>query len=117
MIGLCRNMGLRRVPRSAFRVPTWLALLALLPSAAGAVSLEADKTRTLEAEGVLPAAAKGDPAPLVPKLGDPGWQAREKAIDLVVIGSRGAGPVKRMLLGSTSEQVLREAPCSVLVVR
>lgn len=44
-------------------------------------------------------------------------QAREKAIDLVVMGSRGSGSLKRLLLGSTSEQVLREAPCSVLIVR
>ncbi len=44
-------------------------------------------------------------------------QVREQAIDLVVLGSRGSGTLKRLLLGSTSEQVLREAPCSVLIVR
>jgi nucleotide-binding universal stress UspA family protein len=44
-------------------------------------------------------------------------QIRERAIDLAVLGSRGRGPLKRLLLGSTSEQVLREAPCSVLIVR
>jgi nucleotide-binding universal stress UspA family protein len=44
-------------------------------------------------------------------------QVREKAIDLVVMGSRASGPLKRLLLGSTSEQVLRFAPCSVLIVR
>jgi len=44
-------------------------------------------------------------------------QVREQAIDLAVVGSGGSGAVKRLLLGSTSEQVLREAPCSVLVVR
>ncbi len=44
-------------------------------------------------------------------------QIREKAIDLAVLGSRGRGSLKRLLLGSTSEQVLREAPCSVLIVR
>ncbi len=44
-------------------------------------------------------------------------QVREKAIDLVVMGSRASGSLKRLLLGSTSEQVLREAPCSVLIVR
>ncbi|HEX5470635.1 MAG TPA: universal stress protein [Lacipirellulaceae bacterium] len=42
---------------------------------------------------------------------------RETAIDLAVVGSRGRGSIQRLLLGSTSEQVLREAPCSVLVVR
>jgi nucleotide-binding universal stress UspA family protein len=44
-------------------------------------------------------------------------EVREKAIDLVVIGSRGRGSLQRLLLGSTSEQVLREVPCSVLIVR
>jgi nucleotide-binding universal stress UspA family protein len=44
-------------------------------------------------------------------------QVREKDIDLVVLGSQGAGSFKRLLLGSTPEQVLRESPCSVLIVR
>jgi nucleotide-binding universal stress UspA family protein len=44
-------------------------------------------------------------------------QIRQRAIDLVVLGTRGRGSLKRLLLGSTSEQVLREAPCSVLIVR
>lgn len=43
--------------------------------------------------------------------------AREKAIDLVVMGSRSSSSLKRLLLGSTSEQVLCEVPCSVLIVR
>jgi nucleotide-binding universal stress UspA family protein len=37
--------------------------------------------------------------------------------DLVVVGSRGLGPVKELLLGSVSQQVIRSAPCSVLVAR
>lgn len=44
-------------------------------------------------------------------------QIRERAIDLAVLGSRAKGSLTRLLLGSTSEQVLREAPCSVLIVR
>lgn len=44
-------------------------------------------------------------------------QVREKAIDLVVMGSYSSGSFRRLLLGSTTEQVLREAPCSVLIVR
>lgn len=43
--------------------------------------------------------------------------AKEIDADLVVAGSRGHGAVKRFLLGSTSDQVARHAPCSVLIVR
>lgn len=41
---------------------------------------------------------------------------REK-IDLIVIGTRGLGGFKRLLLGSVSSGVVSHAPCSVLVVR
>jgi nucleotide-binding universal stress UspA family protein len=37
-------------------------------------------------------------------------------IDLLVAGSRGYGPVMRVLLGSVSTQLIRIAPCPVLVV-
>ena len=31
-------------------------------------------------------------------------------------GSRGYGPVRRLMLGSTSARLVREAPCPVLVL-
>ena len=37
-------------------------------------------------------------------------------LDLLVLGSRGYGPLKRLLLGSVSRRVIRDARCSVLVV-
>jgi nucleotide-binding universal stress UspA family protein len=37
--------------------------------------------------------------------------------DLVVVGSRGEGSVKRAIHGSVSTKVLHHAPCSVLVVK
>jgi len=43
-------------------------------------------------------------------------RAARRSTDLVVVGSRGLGAIKRLLLGSVSERVLREAPCSVLIV-
>jgi nucleotide-binding universal stress UspA family protein len=53
--------------------------------------------------------------------GDPGDQiiaaAEAEGIDMLVVGSHGRGPVGRLLLGSVSEHVVRNAPCPVLVVR
>lgn len=40
----------------------------------------------------------------------------EKA-DLIVIGTRGLGGFKKLLLGSVSSGVIANAPCAVLVVR
>lgn len=42
---------------------------------------------------------------------------KDYQIDLIVVGTRGLSKVKRFLLGSTSDWVLREASCSVLLVR
>jgi nucleotide-binding universal stress UspA family protein len=42
---------------------------------------------------------------------------RAHSIDLAILGSRGSGRVAELLVGSTTEQVLASAPCSVLVVR
>jgi nucleotide-binding universal stress UspA family protein len=37
-------------------------------------------------------------------------------VDLLVVGSRGYGPVKRLVLGSTSNHLARHARCSLLVL-
>jgi nucleotide-binding universal stress UspA family protein len=57
----------------------------------------------------LPVFERGDP---VQKL----LEAAEVGVDLLVLGSRGFGPVMRLLIGSVSSRVIREAPCPVLVV-
>ena len=43
--------------------------------------------------------------------------AEEMGAGLILMGSRGLGPVKRLLLGSVAEGVVQHAPCPVLVVR
>ena len=43
--------------------------------------------------------------------------AREIDADLIALSTRGRSGLKRLLLGSTAEQVVRSAPCPVLVVR
>ncbi|PWU11601.1 MAG: universal stress protein [Verrucomicrobia bacterium] len=43
--------------------------------------------------------------------------AREFGADLIIISTHGRKGFSRMLLGSTTEKVVRHAPCPVLIVR
>ena len=43
--------------------------------------------------------------------------AKKRSVDLIVITTRGYTGLKHVLMGSTAEQVVRHAPCPVLVVR
>jgi nucleotide-binding universal stress UspA family protein len=55
------------------------------------------------------------------RIGDPGQEitdfAAEISADLIVIPSHGRRGVKRLLLGSVAERVIRLAHCPVLVLR
>ena len=53
----------------------------------------------------------GDPAHVVADL------ARERNCDLIVIGSHGRSGLRRILMGSTAEHIIRLAPCPVLTVK
>lgn len=43
--------------------------------------------------------------------------ARSARSDLVMVGARGLGPVKELILGSVSHRVLMHAPCSTMIVK
>ena len=43
--------------------------------------------------------------------------AREKEVDIIVMGSRGASGERRSGLGSSTERVVRRAKCAVLIVK
>jgi nucleotide-binding universal stress UspA family protein len=56
------------------------------------------------------------------RMGDPDdeilrFSEQQGDFGLIVIGSRGLGPIKRRLMGSVSESVVRHAHCPVLVAR
>jgi nucleotide-binding universal stress UspA family protein len=53
----------------------------------------------------------GDPASAICEL------ATELEVQAIVIGSRGRSGLTRALLGSVSDYVVRNAPCSVIVTR
>jgi nucleotide-binding universal stress UspA family protein len=57
----------------------------------------------------LPIYEKGDP---VEKL----LERAGEGVDLLVLGSRGYGPMLRLIAGSVSVRVIRKAPCPVLLV-
>jgi nucleotide-binding universal stress UspA family protein len=52
--------------------------------------------------------------------GDPGHEicreAAERDVAAIVLGTRGQGGLKRALLGSVSDHVVRNAPCPVVTV-
>jgi nucleotide-binding universal stress UspA family protein len=43
--------------------------------------------------------------------------AREETVDMIVLGTHGKGVLDQALFGSTTERVVRKAPCPVLCVR
>ncbi len=43
-------------------------------------------------------------------------EAKEKAVDLIVMGTHGRTGIKRILMGSVAQSVIGHAPCPVLVV-
>jgi nucleotide-binding universal stress UspA family protein len=54
---------------------------------------------------------EGDPADEIVRF------SREAGMDLIVMGTHGRTGLDRLLLGSVAEKVLRDADCSVLVVK
>ena len=82
---------------------------------------EREAERLLEEQvGVIPDAG-GNVAGAHLRYGRPADEiaalAQKLEAGLVVVGSRGVGPVKRLVAGSVSEGVASLAPCPVLVVR
>ncbi|KAF7728568.1 hypothetical protein EC973_005972 [Apophysomyces ossiformis] len=53
----------------------------------------------------------GEPKTLIPRF------TQHHPVDLLIVGSRGLGAVKSVILGSVSDRCIHECPCPVLVVR
>jgi len=44
-------------------------------------------------------------------------KSKEGKFDMIVMGARGLGTMKKLLIGSVSEGVIKNAPCPVLIVK
>lgn len=83
--------------------------------AAGARSAPDLRDRLLDAVADLPSAVRAEAVYL---RGHPATEltaASEGGIDLLVLGSRGGGPLRQALLGSVSSKVMHGAGCPVLI--
>jgi nucleotide-binding universal stress UspA family protein len=73
--------------------------------------LTEQEEQELQPEHVLRAAGIGGPYVEIVRY------AKERKIDVIVMGTHGHGFVAHMLMGSVAEKVVRKAPCPVLIVR
>jgi len=71
--------------------------------------LVGDALRTLGLSDAEPRVVRGTPGPALCDL------ATELSAAAIVVGSRGRGGIKRAVLGSVSDHVVRHAPCPVVV--
>lgn len=71
-----------------------------------ATALAADLGASVET--ITVAEGEGDPATVL--------ATRSREVDLLVVGSRGYGPVRQVLIGGVSAELMRRAGCPVLIV-
>jgi len=114
---LARDLGARLLAVSVIDTTTRLPRETLLPRmdqrrAAREASAQALVMRGRAAGvGVEFLVWDGEPGPSIVDA------AASEQADLVIVGSHGRGRVGRIVLGSVSEHLVRNAPCPVLVVR
>jgi nucleotide-binding universal stress UspA family protein len=77
---------------------------------------EAMQERLDEVVAELPGALRAKALLLRGQAAEELLREMELGVDLLVMGSRGHGPLGRVLLGGVSARVLRSAPCPVLVM-
>lgn len=82
--------------------------------------IDKEGKRVLEQAKKKVSAAKRE-ASYVLKIGDPSKMilkySKDKKSDLIVMGSRGLGTIKQIIMGSVSQYLVSRADCPVLIVR
>jgi nucleotide-binding universal stress UspA family protein len=99
-------------------------MVELVPAAADVSDIQrsADtKAKTTAATAAAELKSRGFKADGIGKEGDPKSiiidYAKEWGADLIVVGSCEKSRIEKFFLGSVSENVIKHAPCSVLVVK
>ena len=128
-VDLAEKFGSQLFVLHAFRgYPEYMSMFPTAPSPSGEAIQEYEayaKKAALEVVGRTVSLAEKRGVKVKPHtietIGSPvqaitEYAAAEK-IDLIVMGTRGMGGFKKMLLGSVSNGVVTHAPCDVLVVR
>jgi len=115
---LARARELAEQSRATLRILTVVAPPVALPGVVGYAPVKPPEPDEVIAEGV---AGAGNAVPVEGQRldGPPARalaEACENGVDLLVAGSRGYGPMTRLLLGSVSSRLVAVAPCPVLIV-
>lgn len=115
---LLRARALAKASGAGVRLLTVVAPPVALPGVVGYAPIEPPHPDRVVEEGVK-AVGPGVPVESRRLDGPPAntlAEACEEGVDLLVVGSRGYGPLTRVLLGSVSARLINRAPCPVLVV-
>ena len=95
--------------------PKYTPSLALEKGATEADELLGDVKKKAEVNGTKVKTS------LIRSFGSPASEivsyAEKEKVDLIVMGTKGRGMLKKILLGSTASGVVMNAPCTVMVVR
>jgi nucleotide-binding universal stress UspA family protein len=103
---------LEALPDEAHPIPLDVLEYGRLRRAQAAADLHAVATEPVRARGaVVEMLATGKPYREIVRV------AREADADLIVMGVAGSGAIARFFFGSTTNHVVREAPCPVLTLR
>ena len=102
------------------RMDDWRRIREAIPSFAAVpvrVVAEPVSARAVQAARVPPALVEKLLVRVGRSFHEIATAARSRKADLIIISTHGYTGVKHALLGSTTERVVRHAPCPVLVVR